>query len=60
MFLGKINLGVKTAGQDYTTVIKSLMREDSEQGTRWLQGIVDQITAEIFQIIPSFRYNRDC
>ena len=60
MFLGKIHLGFKTSGKDYTTVIKSLKREDSGLGTLWLQGIVDQITAEIFQIIPSFRYNRDC
>jgi UDP-N-acetylglucosamine/UDP-N-acetylgalactosamine diphosphorylase len=54
-FLEKMHRVVKTSGKDYTTAIKSLMREDSELGTRWLQGIVDQTTGDVVKIIPSFR-----
>ena len=54
-FLEKIFSGIKTSGKDYISVIKGLGVEDTETGTRWLQGIVDRITAEIIKIIPSFR-----
>jgi UDP-N-acetylglucosamine/UDP-N-acetylgalactosamine diphosphorylase len=54
-FLEKIISGIKTSGKDYISVIKGLNIEDSETGTRWLQGIVDRITAEILNIIPSFK-----
>jgi UDP-N-acetylglucosamine/UDP-N-acetylgalactosamine diphosphorylase len=54
-FLEKIFSGIKTSGKDYISVIKGLDVEDTETGTRWLQGIVDRITAEILKIIPSFQ-----
>jgi UDP-N-acetylglucosamine/UDP-N-acetylgalactosamine diphosphorylase len=54
-FLEKIFSGIKTSGKDYISVIKGLDVEDAETGTRWLQGIVDRITTEILNIIPSFQ-----
>jgi len=55
MFLEKIFSGIKTSGKDYISVIKGLDVEGTETGTRWLQGIVDRITAEAIKIIPSFQ-----
>lgn len=54
-FLKKIRLGIKTWGQDYIAVIKGLEAGDAAIGTRWLQGIVDAVTAEAFKLLPSFR-----
>lgn len=54
VFLERIRIGIKTAGKDYIPVIKSLGFEDAEIGTRWLQGIVDAVTAEAIKIMPSF------
>jgi len=54
IFLEKIDIGIKTSGKDYISVIKGLSIEDKNAGTGWLQGIVDSITAESFKIIPSF------
>jgi len=39
-------------GKDYLPVIKGLSQEASEIGTRWLQGIVDEVSVGAFQIIP--------
>ena len=54
VFLEKIDLGIKTSGKDYISVIKGLSIEDTKVGTGWLQGIIDHITAEALKIIPSF------
>ncbi len=54
IFLEKIDIGIKTSGKDYISVIKGLSIEDRNAGTGWLQGIVDSITAEALNIIPSF------
>jgi len=54
IFLEKIRLGTKTSGKDYIAVIKGLDVEDAAIGTRWLQGIVDTVTAESLKIIPTF------
>jgi len=54
IFLEKVDLGIKTSGKDYISVIKGLSIDDAKTGTGWLQGIVDHITAEAFKIIPSF------
>ncbi|MEA3434896.1 MAG: hypothetical protein U9R43_00415 [Thermodesulfobacteriota bacterium] len=53
-FLETINRGIKMSGNNYIPVIKSLSVENATQGTKWLQGIVDNITAQIIEIIPSF------
>jgi UDP-N-acetylglucosamine/UDP-N-acetylgalactosamine diphosphorylase len=39
-------------GKHYLRVIKELTPEASEMGTRWLQGIVNEVTDGAFQIIP--------
>lgn len=54
MFMEKIQVGIKTYGKDYISVIKGLDVEDAKIGTRWLQKIVDAVTAEALKIIPSF------
>jgi len=54
IFLEKIDLGIKTSGKDYISVIKGLSIEDTKAGTSWLQAIVDHITAVVLEIMPSF------
>ena len=54
IFLEKIDSAIKTSGKDYLSVIKGLSIEDKNTGTRWLQGIVDAITIEAFNVMPSF------
>jgi hypothetical protein len=54
-FLENIHLEIKRAGKDYLPVIQGLSPEISSLGTQWLQGIVDHITSEAFEIIPLFR-----
>jgi hypothetical protein len=54
IFLEKIDMGIKTSGKDYISVIKGLSIEDKNAGTGWLQGIVDSVTAESLKLIPSF------
>ena len=52
-FLEIISNEVDQNGKQYLHVIKGLSPESSETGTRWLQGIVDDVTNGAFQIIPS-------
>ena len=40
-FQEKTSKAIESAGKDYIAVIKGLSAEESEQGTAWLQGIVD-------------------
>jgi len=54
-FLETIHRGIKNAGKDYIPVIKGLTPEDTRNGTGWLQGIVDNITRQSLNIIPSFQ-----
>jgi len=42
-FLDSIRQGISVHGQDYIRVIQGLDPADSVKGTRWLQGIVDDI-----------------
>jgi hypothetical protein len=53
-FLDKIQTGIIDSGKDYISVIRKLKKEDKEQGTRWLQGIVDHVVDNVLKIIPSF------
>lgn len=57
LFLETINSGIKKSGKDYIPAIKGLSVENATQGTKWLQGIVDDITAQVIEIIPSFSGN---
>ncbi len=56
VFLERIDIGIKRWGKDYIAVIKGLESKDSKTGTLWLQGIIDDITMKLLEIIPSFRY----
>jgi UDP-N-acetylglucosamine/UDP-N-acetylgalactosamine diphosphorylase len=53
-FLKKLDIGIKKSGKDYISVIQSLSTDDSEVGTRWLQGIVDHVIDEALKTIPSY------
>jgi hypothetical protein len=39
--------------KDYIAVIQELAAKDSENGVRWLQGIVDGVTSEVQRIMPA-------
>jgi UDP-N-acetylglucosamine/UDP-N-acetylgalactosamine diphosphorylase len=54
MFLETIRLGIINNGYDYISVIKELKSEDRNNGTRWLQSIVDHIVECVLKIVPSF------
>jgi bifunctional UDP-N-acetylglucosamine pyrophosphorylase / glucosamine-1-phosphate N-acetyltransferase len=57
LFLETINREIKMSGKNYIPVIKSLSVENTTQGTKWLQGIVDNIIAQIIEIMPTFNGN---
>ena len=50
-FLETVHQGINTIGKDYIAVIQGLATADSETGTQWLQGIVDDIMTEAQKII---------
>jgi len=43
-FLKHIDSGIQKSGMNYISVIKGLENKSSELGTKWLQGIVDNVT----------------
>jgi len=53
-FLESIISGIQSAGKDYIAVIKGLKAQESDAGTRWLQGIVDHVADSALKVIPSF------
>ncbi|UCF95464.1 MAG: protein GlmU [Desulfobacterales bacterium] len=54
-FLKSVEQGITRSGKTYIAVIQGLKKADSEVGTQWLQGIVDHITDEALQAMPSYR-----
>jgi UDP-N-acetylglucosamine/UDP-N-acetylgalactosamine diphosphorylase len=50
-FLDSIRQGISAHGQDYIRVIQSLDPADSVKGTRWLQGIIDDIITGFQKIL---------
>jgi len=52
-FLESVCQGISTFGQDYIRVIQGLDPADSAIGTRWLQGIIEDIIAGSQKIVPS-------
>ena len=42
-------------GRNYLLVIKGLTETESLVGTAWLQGLVNEITNNVLEILPSFR-----
>jgi UDP-N-acetylglucosamine/UDP-N-acetylgalactosamine diphosphorylase len=51
-FIAAINKGVDQNGKQYLKVISGLNPKASEIGTRWLQGIVNEVADGAFKIIP--------
>ena len=47
-FFKAIDFGIEKSGMNYISVIKELDNASSEIGTKWLQGIVDSVTEDIF------------
>ncbi|MBW1614699.1 MAG: hypothetical protein JRJ57_12215, partial [Deltaproteobacteria bacterium] len=43
-------------GKHYIEVIKGLGNAGAAIGTEWLQGLIDEITNQILNIIPSLRH----
>ncbi len=54
-FLEKIANLIKEKGCNYLPVIQSLDKTWSAKGTKWLQGIVDTINQEAFELLPSYK-----
>jgi len=50
-FLKHIDSGIQKSGMNYISVIKGLKNKSSEIGTKWLQGIVDNVTERILNHI---------
>ena len=53
-FIASIRQGVSSFGRDYIRVIQELNPVDSDKGTRWLEGLIDDILAKAKRILPSF------
>lgn len=53
-FLDLIYKGIDEKGKAYLGVIQGLDNPEAAIGTKWLQGIVDEITSETLSLIPSF------
>ncbi len=53
-FLEKIRQGVQASGKDYISVIKGLKDTEKEDGTLWLQTIVDHVIDGALEFLPSF------
>jgi UDP-N-acetylglucosamine/UDP-N-acetylgalactosamine diphosphorylase len=52
-FLESVCQGISTFSQDYIRVIQGLDPAESAIGTRWLQGIIDDIISGSKKILPS-------
>lgn len=52
-FLQAITIGIENKGYQYLDVIRQLTPADKSIGTRWLQSIVDKITDDVYELIPS-------
>lgn len=50
-FLKAIDFGIEKSGMNYISVIKELDNASSEIGTKWLHGIVDNVTEGVFNHI---------
>jgi UDP-N-acetylglucosamine/UDP-N-acetylgalactosamine diphosphorylase len=51
-FLSVIERRIQETGRDYLAVIKNLAPQEAESGSRWLQGIVDEVAAGAQGILP--------
>ncbi len=54
VFLDALNRG-REAGTSYVKMIQSLDEDSLSSGTSWLQSVIDRITREALDIVPSCR-----
>jgi len=54
-FLESVRQGMAKFGPDYICVIQGLDPTDCAQGTRWLQGIIDDMMHQAQKIMPSIK-----
>ena len=54
-FLEKVAQDREEKGNDYVKVIQGLYEKWVARGTKWLQGIVDNINREVLEKLPSFK-----
>jgi UDP-N-acetylglucosamine/UDP-N-acetylgalactosamine diphosphorylase len=54
-FLEKVAQDREEKGNDYVKVIQGLDKRWGAKGTKWLQGIVDEINKKVLEKIPSFK-----
>jgi UDP-N-acetylglucosamine/UDP-N-acetylgalactosamine diphosphorylase len=54
-FLMALQKRQKESSSDYITAIRGLHEKASQQGTKWLQSIVDTMNHEALEMLPSFR-----
>jgi len=54
-FFNCIQQQIDEKGKHYIEVIKGLGNDGAAIGAEWLQGLVDEITHQIQNIIPSLR-----
>ncbi len=52
-FLESVSKGIAETGTDYIQVIQGLAVKDAQGGSRWLQGIVDDLAADTRRIVPT-------
>ena len=55
-FLEKVAQDREEKGNDYVKVIQGLDRKWSDKGTKWVQGIVDEINKKVLEKLPSFKH----
>lgn len=55
-FLETIEKKTAVQGKDYIGIIKSLASEEAAIGTLWLRELVDRVTIEFFENLPTFHY----
>jgi hypothetical protein len=53
-FLNIIAGRIQSCGRDYLSAIHSLSSTEAQTGSRWLQGIVDQVVARSLTLLPTF------
>lgn len=54
-FIKGFQRSIDRKGKNYIQVIKGLKPEVAEQGTKWLQSIVDQIFEQALEVVPVYR-----
>ncbi len=54
-FLSIVEKAISEKGRNYIEVIKGLDKKESDTGTVWLQGLVNEMDDHIWNLLPSFK-----